>query len=98
MGAFGHRRRVAVLATVCTLLLAAACGSPSDEDVGADDTSSITAASEPSPTAQTGRWTAMAEPPATVGTGAPTVWTGAHVIVWGGGFPIDGAKPFGGGS
>ena len=40
----------------------------------------------------------MAEPPASVAPGAPAVWTGSEVVVWGGGFVLDGTHQVGGAS
>ena len=38
----------------------------------------------------------MADPPASVAPGAPAVWTGSEVVVWGGGFGPDGTHEVGG--
>lgn len=40
----------------------------------------------------------MAEPPASVVPGAPAVWTGSEVVVWGGGVELDGTQNVGGAS
>ena len=79
-------------------LVASACGEADDREVAAGDASTTTVLSEPSPGAQDGEWRAMAQPPASVAPGAPAVWTGSEIVVWGGGFGADGTHEAGGAS
>ena len=78
------------------VLVAGACGEADDGEVAAGDASTTTVVSEPSPGAQDGEWRQIADPPASVAPGAPAVWTGSDVVVWGGGFGPDGTHEVGG--
>lgn len=94
------RTRGALAALLVAVLLSACgrSGDPGDRDVSTGDSPTTTAESEPSPSADNGEWIAMADPPASLAPGGPAVWTGSHVIVWGGGAFVQGSSPIGGGA
>ena len=83
-----NARRI-VLSLLGLVVVAGACGEAGDGEVAAGDASTTTVLSEPSPRASEGEWRPMAQPPASVAPGAPAVWTGSEIVVWGGGFGPD---------
>ena len=92
-----HARRI-VLWLVLLAVLGAACGEAGEGKVAAGDASTTTVMSGPSPGPNEGEWRPMAEPPAAVAPGAPAVWTGSEIVVWGGGFGSDDTYQVGGAS
>lgn len=76
-----QRRRIE-LVLVTLLLVAVGCSNA--EWPSAEKSPAATAAATSTTIGAHGLWTAMAEPPLSVGPGAPAVWTGDELIIWGG--------------